>query len=74
MKEPVVLSLTSEEIRSPMWSAINEYLDTQIAALRVMNDGDKDPITTANIRGRIAAMKSVQAIGKPRVPVEFQMQ
>ena len=68
MKDP--FALTNEDRYSSLWKRLLEYLDQQINQLRTQNDGDKDEIATANLRGRIAALKAIQSLNKelPIIP------
>ena len=56
--------LTIEEKRSPLWRRLEEYLDERLIALRKENDGDRSELDTAKLRGRIAEVKSMIALGK----------
>lgn len=56
--------LNQEDFKTPEWRRIKDHLMTRIDLLRTMNDGDQDPIKTANIRGAIAELKALLALDK----------
>lgn len=56
------MTLTHEERHSALWLKLKEYMEVEIVRLRVKNDGQLDELTTANIRGRIAALKEFAAL------------
>lgn len=64
------MKLTELEKQSALWRRLEEDLNEQLSALRSQNDGDLDPMATARLRGRIAAMKTILAYGADREPVQ----
>jgi len=62
MKQP--LKLTEVEIHSALWLRISEHLREKLNALRIENDGNRDEISTARLRGRIAQIKEFLALGE----------
>ena len=56
------LRLTYEEQRCSLHTKLMMYLDEQLYGLRKQNDGDKSVEETAKLRGRIAEVKSLQAL------------
>ena len=54
------------DITSPTWRAVQQFVEGQVANERVRNDSAAlDALQTAELRGRIAAFKSLLALGKP---------
>lgn len=53
--------LTSFERQSPVWRKLMERFEARLHNLRALNDGPKDAIETADIRGRIAEIKSLMS-------------
>ena len=47
---------------SATWQHVAEWLHTSIADARERNDAPLDPIATAELRGRIAALKELQEL------------
>ena len=54
-----------------MWTALRMFLEQRLAALRAQNDiVSKDATETAFLRGQIAELKALLALGEqPREPV-----
>lgn len=50
---------------SPAWMRVEQWANDRIADLRCRNDGQLDPIKTADVRGRIAALKELLALDVP---------
>lgn len=59
---------------SPLWRDFSAHMEQRIALLRAQNDADKDPIQTANLRGRIAELKAISALGEPRPFEDWDIQ
>lgn len=59
------MKLTEHEQHSAVWIKIRDHLTERLDALRSQNDGDLDPLATARLRGRIAAIKELLALGQP---------
>lgn len=53
------------DFRSETWRALEAYANTRIDALRTKNDGALDAVTTAHLRGRIAALKDLLTLAQP---------
>lgn len=60
-KEP--FTLNPLERQSPLWLRLRDYLDERIDALRNQNEGNLGEIDTAHLRGRIAQLKALRALG-----------
>jgi hypothetical protein len=58
------LILTEEQKRSPLWLMLADHWNKQLADYRLQNDGDKDEIQTANLRGRIAQIKATLLLAR----------
>lgn len=55
------------ETRSSTWAFVLNYAQTELAKQRERNDSIKwDAIQTAEIRGRIKALKEMIALGSPK--------
>lgn len=55
-------SLSNEERDSKLWARLVEHFESKLMSLRIQNEGDKSEIETANIRGRIAEIKSILSL------------
>lgn len=63
--------LTPQERSSALWRRLEEQLQKRLTQLRARNDGPHDPAETARLRGHIAALKQMIALGKePESPGE----
>lgn len=60
----IKLKLSAQERRVPVWLRIEEALLAELDVLRRQNDAPVDEIQTARLRGRIAELKDLLAIGK----------
>ena len=56
-----MIELTHSERQSAPWRKLMERFTTRLEALRIMNDGPKDVTETAELRGRIAEIKSLMS-------------
>lgn len=63
------MTLSDFERHSALWQKISKHLDERVQVLRARNDGDLDNIETAKLRGRIAAIKEIIALGEEPNPV-----
>lgn len=63
---------TPQELHSAVWIKLREHLQDRLTAMRCQNDGELDPIATARLRGRIAAIKEILALGQPTPDAESQ--
>jgi hypothetical protein len=66
------LKLVPHERQHPIWMKIEEELNRRIDVLRRMNDGAFDEIQTARLRGRIAELKDLLAMGKDAEVIEVE--
>jgi hypothetical protein len=65
MNQPELpFALTSSERNSALWLRLDRYWKDRLDRLRAQNDGDKSDIETANLRGRIAELKTIVALGR----------
>lgn len=62
--------LTSFDLASSAWVKLSTHIAAEIQHLRMKNDNDADAVKTAHIRGRIAALKNLLALGNPDPAVE----
>ena len=58
--------LTESEKAHPLWLRLRQHLQDQLYTLRSRNDADMDEAQTASLRGRIAMLKSIIALGDDR--------
>ena len=58
-------TLTQEERQSRLFLMLADHWKKRLETYRTQNDGDKDEIATANLRGRIAELKAAIALGEP---------
>lgn len=63
-------ALTISDRQSDLWKRLEAYWKVRVEMLRSQNDGDKDPIPTAKLRGQIAELKTTLALG--RDPIEIK--
>lgn len=63
------MTLEPHEIRSALWQRIHTHLAERLDALRKSNDGDLGPEDTQRLRGRIAQLKEILALGREPVQV-----
>ena len=61
-------TLLPHEKNSPLWRRFEDFMNARLAIHRTQNDGDKDPIKTAHLRGRIAEAKFVLTLGNDPAP------
>lgn len=45
------------------WRKLKEHFEERLHELRVRNDNDCDPISTARLRGEVASVKYLLALG-----------
>jgi hypothetical protein len=65
MTEPV---LTLGDRQSACWQKVSKYLEAELERLRRQNDKPALADDTARLRGRIAAVKDLLALGIERQP------
>lgn len=58
------MKLAPHEAQTAVWLKVQEFLDKRLAELRGQNDGPLDPIKTSELRGRIAQLKELRALGE----------
>lgn len=58
------MKLAPHEAQTAVWLKVCEHIDQRIAELRAKNDGRLDPIETTELRGRIAQLKELRALGE----------
>jgi len=59
------MKLTPHEVQTAVWVKVRDHIDQRITELRAKNDGRLDPIETTELRGRIAQLKELRALGEP---------
>lgn len=59
--------LNEIERQSAVWLKIAGWANERIDTLRKQNDGDKDVLETAKMRGKIAAFKELLDLGGPAI-------
>ena len=70
MNELVEPLLSTNDRHSPLWLKLKRELEARLATLRAQNDGDKDERSTAMLRGRIAELKILLALGNEPTALE----
>lgn len=63
--------LTAEERQSRLFQMLSNHWKKRLETYRTQNDGDKDEIATANLRGRIAELKAAIALGEPPRLIDY---
>ena len=53
------------ERQGQLWRDLMRHCEDRIAELRQRNDADLDERQTANVRGRVAELKALIALGNP---------
>lgn len=59
------LTLSREDLMSPVWSKVRKYCEGRLVSLRALNDGDHDPYVTARIRGSIREVRNLLELESP---------
>ena len=59
------MRLDAIETRSAVWLKLQAHFEERLAVLRSKNDGALPPDETSHLRGRIAQVKEILALGKP---------
>jgi hypothetical protein len=57
------MKLDPHEAQTTVWIKVRDHIEARIAELRTKNDGHLDPTETAELRGRIAQLKELRALG-----------
>lgn len=57
------MMLEKHERQSAVWIKLRDHMAQRLADLRTKNDGPHDGVDTANLRGRIAQLKELLALG-----------
>ena len=57
------MTLAPHERQSAVWIKLRDHMVQRLTDLRSKNDGSHDAETTANLRGRIAQLKELLALG-----------
>jgi hypothetical protein len=65
---PEKFRLGADDLESPTWHRLSEYLEKRLARLREQNDGDQSEADTAKLRGRIAELKLILSLSKTDRP------
>jgi hypothetical protein len=60
--------LDANDRASLAWRKLKAHLEQRLQALRVKNDNDLDPISTAHTRGLIKGVKDMLALGESPAP------
>jgi len=63
-------TLTPADRRNPLWLALAGHLTERLATLRAMNDADRPADKTSHLRGQIAEVKALLALGEERRTVD----
>lgn len=69
MSAPESFILTPAEVNTPVWNKIERFLRRRLDGARARNDGPLTADETALVRGEIAALKGLLALGRPLPPI-----
>lgn len=58
--------LLPADLTSATWLSLKQHLQDRLATLRAQNDTEQTPEKTARLRGQIAEVKRLLALGEPR--------
>lgn len=61
----MMFQLEPHERENALWKKLKGQMEDRLDAERKKNDANRDPIETANIRGRIAVLKYFLALDNP---------
>lgn len=64
------VNFTKEDFESQLWKKISTHLDQRLNSLRVQNDAETSQTETSHLRGRIAEIKLIQGLSKPKPIIE----
>ena len=59
------MTLTEQERHSAVWLKLQAHMEYRLASLRSQNDGDLTMDETIKLRGRVAQLKELLALGQP---------
>lgn len=62
--------LTQADRNSGLWLRMKKHLKAERESLRARNDNALDPVQTATLRGRVAALNDLIALDEPAPGVE----
>jgi hypothetical protein len=62
--------LTAQDRNSATWRRLEEHLTARLAQLRAKNDRPLSEQETATLRGQIACLKEIIALGKDPAPLD----
>jgi hypothetical protein len=68
MNDEAPFKLDAADRQSLTWRKLSAHIEQSLHKLRAKNDNDLDPISTANVRGRIAGLKNLLALGESPAP------
>lgn len=66
--EDTIFRLSDGERGHPVWIRLKAQLQVMLDRERRNNDKDKDPVETANVRGRIKMLKEIIKFGDDPPP------
>ena len=59
-------TLTKRDFQDPVWLRHSADLEVRLEELRKQNDHDSTPEETSKLRGRIAEIKAILSLSKPK--------
>jgi hypothetical protein len=65
-----IQKLDRYEVDSALWKRLKAHIEEEIRIQRAKNDGDQEVVETAKIRGRIAQLKALLALGEIQSPAQ----
>jgi hypothetical protein len=63
---PEQFELTAEDLMSGTWRRLQKHLNERLAMLRMRNDSEMSDHETAKVRGQIAEIKALLALGREK--------
>lgn len=66
------MTLTNLEKQSALWLKLEAHLNETLTSLRSQNDGDLSAEATSRLRGKIAQLKLILALGVSPEPVQAE--
>lgn len=59
MTDADLTELSAHDLQSTLAGKLRKHIESRRQSLRVKNDGDLDPVTTAKLRGELKAYKDL---------------
>lgn len=59
IEDPEVFTLTTGDRNSAVWQKLLKHLNEKLRCARLKNDGPRDAVETATLRGQIGVLKTL---------------